>query len=165
MKTGLLIGQLDDGGNQSALIRTAEAFGINNVFAVKDRDTYIHSTVSRGSEKHVTVEEFESYSDFVFHCYDNNYSIVSIENTPDAEPIERKVDYPTNPIFVVGNESEGVPEGVMRHTDTVVKISQSPNSYIRCLNTTVSGSIVMHDWYDSMMSEDKTQKYEIEAGD
>ena len=161
MKAGILIGQLSDTRNESALIRSAEGFGINQIFIAGNEKTRLSNTVTRGAHKHMSVHRFNSYKEFCGFAKDHNYSIVSIENTPNSEPIEEGVKYPVNPIFVVGNEGKGVPEDVIEYSDKIVKISQSPNSYIRCLNATVSGSIVIHDWYEQRYNRDKTQKYDL----
>jgi len=60
-------------------------------------------------------------------------------------------DWPTNPIFVVGNESEAIPHDVRAHSTTMVEIPLSTHGYVRCLNTAVAGAIVMEQWHESLL--------------
>lgn len=160
MKAGILIGHLKNTRNESAIIRTAEAFGINHVFCVGTHKTDISNTVARGCQKHVSFHHLDSYEDLVWFADSHNYNLVVIENTPDSQCIENGADYPANPIFITGHESKGIPGGLVENADRVVKIDQSPNSYIRCLNTATACEIVMHDWYNERYNRDKTQEYE-----
>lgn len=157
MKPGILIGQLSDTRNEAALIRTAEALGVGQVHLVEEAETHISTSVTRGADQHVSIHHHDTYRDFVGKARDNNQHVVAIENSPGAVPVEGDVDYPVNPIFVTGNEGQGVPAQVMDGADLVVKITQSPNGYIRCLNTTVSGSIVIHDWFATRLNRDHRQ--------
>lgn len=157
MKTGILIGHLNNKRNESALIRSAEVFGVNQIHVVNGAASRISSTVACGADRHVFVHHHDTLQQFVCRARDTNHNIVAVENAPGATPLESEPDYPVNPIFVVGNEGRGVPEQVMDAADMVVTITQSPNSYVRCLNTTVAGSVVMHDWFASRLSRDKRQ--------
>lgn len=146
MKAGILLGQLDNAGNEASLIRTAEAFGINHVHLCGEKPP---EGPSCGAENHVTFTRHDDYQAFCGYAKDNNYSIVAIENKPAATPVD-SVEYPVNPIFVVGHEKLGVPETVMVHAGTVVDIPQSPNSYVQCLNASVAGSMVIQDWFSKL---------------
>jgi tRNA G18 (ribose-2'-O)-methylase SpoU len=157
MKAGILIGQLSDTRNESALIRTAEAFGINQVHAVNVSDGDISGSVARGAEGHVSIHHYDDYREFIARADRHNLSVVAVENAPGSVPIEEPIDYPANPVFVTGNEGAGCPKPIVESADVTVHITQSVNSYMRCLNTTVAGSLVMHDWFEHRYHRDKQQ--------
>lgn len=48
MKTGILIGHMKDENNESAMVRSAEAFGINEVHIVGESKNYIESGIPAG---------------------------------------------------------------------------------------------------------------------
>lgn len=144
MKAGILIGHITSQANEGIMIRIAEAFGINNVFVVGKKKNY---GISQGGEKHVTFHYFKNYKDFIKYCRKNNHTIICLENdiegTKEISNIEK---YTVNPIFVTGNERKGVPDVLLKNSNLNVHIQQGMG-YVRCLNTCVACSIVMHDWF------------------
>ena len=145
MKAGILIGHMKE-PNESCLIRTAEAFGISLVFVVDKHRRESEYRISQGAVKHVTFLEFSTYSGLLDYITRNNHSIVCIENMSHATEISKIQKYPVNPIFVTGNESQGVPNILLDHASLIVQIEQGIG-YMPCLNTSIAASIVIHDFY------------------
>lgn len=150
MKAGIIIGHLNNKGNEAALLRTAEAFGINHVFVLGEPEpTY---AISQGADNHMTFWDYEDAGTLIGDLRRRNCLIVAVENAEGAVPVGhgrlgRTTRYPTNPVFIVGEEGQGVPPAFVDAAEQVRIIEQSPNGYVTCLNTTVAGSIVIHDWY------------------
>ena len=158
MKAGIILGHHNYPSNESSMIRSAEAFGINHAFIVGERrDNY---RIAQGADDHITFISFDTDDELINYLAKSDHSIVAIENCERSVPIEEKEEYPVNPVFISGNEGYGVPENFIDAADDVVKITQSVNSYIRCLNTTISASIVMHDWFETRYNRDKLQYYD-----
>jgi len=152
MKAGILIGHLKHKGNEGGLIRTAEAFGFNSIFVIgKKEKTY---NTAQGSDRHCIYYEFKDYDEFIEYCYKNNHSIICIENVNYAQSLESIKKYPINPVFIIGNEKFGVPNELLKDAKLVIKIPQA-NSYTNCLNTTISGAIVMYNFYEKIMNKKK----------
>lgn len=162
MKAGLCIGQLSDRGNEAALVRTAEAFGISQVHIVGGGKRSIESSVARGAEKHVSTHHYDDYLDLVRRARGHNQSIVGVEYSPDSVGVSELEKWPTNPIFVTGNEARGIPKTIAEHADETVHIEQAPTGYMRCLNTTVAGSIVIQNWFADITDRDTTQAEFVE---
>lgn len=157
MRSGILIGHLGNPRNESALIRTAESFGLNQIHIVQGSESQIVSEVSLGGEKHMAVHHYESYEDFVNTIKSRNQSIVCVEYSDESDSIHKKsFEYPTNPVFVTGNESMGAPKTVIDNADKTVHIPMSGNT--RCLNTTVAGSIVLNDWFERRRKQNREQE-------
>lgn len=130
--------------NEGALLRSAEAFGLNLIITVgKHR---VRTKTSVGADKHLIFKHLETYQDLIRYIRKNNHTLVCIENIDKATYISEIPKYPRNPIFVVGNEKYGVPPDLIDAADLIVQIRQGPN-YIRCLNAAVSAGIVFHDYY------------------
>ena len=144
MKAGILIGHMNHKGNEASLIRTAEAFGINHIFVIGKREKEYNN--AQGGDQHVTFFELKTLREFVKTTRKYNFKMVCIENISESIPITEVEKYPTNPIFITGNEGSGVPKELLDQCEITVKIEQAP-SYVRCLNTTIAASIVIHDWF------------------
>lgn len=146
MKAGILIGHLNDHGNEGNIIRTTEAFGLNNIFVLGKRKP-VYGT-SQGADRHVNFYEFSSEEEVIDYCIKNNHHIVCIENITSAIEIgnltkpDRNI-WPQNPIFITGNEARGVPESFLKVSDLTIKIDQG-FGYVNCLNTAVALAIVIH---------------------
>ncbi len=143
MKAGIIIGHLNNKGNEGALIRTAEAFGINNIFVIgkKQKEYY----TSEGCDRHVNFFIFEKEKDLLNHILKENLHLVCIENINDAKEISEVEKYPANPVFITGNEKLGVSKEFLECASLIVKIQQG-NGYANCLNTGTAGGIIMHDF-------------------
>lgn len=159
MKAGIIIGHLNNKGNEAALLRSAEAFGINHVHVLGERE--FSYDISQGADNHMTFFEYEDEREMVGSLWAKNCNIVAIENTENAEEVYSGKRYPTNPVFVVGEEGQGVPTEFLEAASQVRIIPQSPNGYVTCLNTTVAGSIVLSDWYNDC--RDRTESH-LEEG-
>ena len=151
MKAGILLGQLKNRGNEGALIRTAEVFGLNHVFVLGKKESY---GASQGTEKHMTYLEFKNEEEFIDYCLSNHHSIVCIENINGAKELDEIDKYPANPIFVTGNENTGIPKKILKFAKLCVKIEQG-FGYGNCLNTSIAASIVIHDFFQKMKSKRK----------
>lgn len=150
MKTGIILGHLKHAINEGAIIRTAEAFGISNVFYVRKPLL----TGAQGSENHMLFHKFDDYNVMLNYLYNNYFNVVCIENNFDAIPLY-KMKYPINPVFISGNENTGIPKEINGFAADFVKIEQAP-TYMKCLNTSVAMGIVLNDFYTKMRF-----KYEV----
>lgn len=145
MKAGIVIGHLNNAGNEAALLRTAEAFGINHVHVLGTRRA--DYSISQGADQHMTFVEHANPDELLGWIRANNCELVAVENAAGAIPVGAADRYPANPVFVIGEEGQGVPARFIEKATQVRIIEQSPNGYTTCLNTTVAGSIVIHDWH------------------
>jgi len=153
MKPTILLGHLTDKRNEGAIIRTAEAFGINAILILGDRKPW---KTAQGAENHMIYCECKDIKKVLNVIQEDNLKIVCIENTKEAVSLNEAV-YPANPIFVTGNESLGVPKDFLDNAALVVKIPQAELSYTRCLNTSNAMAIVLYDWFHK---ERVKRKYE-----
>jgi tRNA G18 (ribose-2'-O)-methylase SpoU len=161
MKAAIVIGHLNNHGNEGTLIRTAEAFGINHVFVIGKREKEYGT--SQGADQHVTFTEFETIDDLIEYCKTNNHHLVCAENIQNSieigELTPEKKTWPVNPVFVTGNEANGVPEAIIKQSDLVVRIDHG-FGYVNCLNTSVALSIIIHAFYQY-----RKKRREIKWGD
>lgn len=162
MKAGLCLGQLGDARNEAALVRSAEAFGLSEVHVVDGSAHSFESSITRGADRHVSIHTHDSYRDLVRYATAHNHSIVGIEKTDRSVPLTPDTEWPVNPIFVTGHESNGLPKAIVQSADLLVHIEQAPTGYMRCLNTTVAGSIAIQQWFQSQLDRDESQSTFLE---
>lgn len=143
MKPGVYIGNLKNPSNRGTCIRTGESFGINLFLTNDDTTDYRYS---QGTSNHVIFLKFSTEKEVIDYCNKNHHKIVCIENTPDALDMQ-DVNYPSNPLFITGNENEGVSKEFLKSARMVIKIPQA-DTYCRCLNTGVACSIILQDWFN-----------------
>jgi len=141
MKAGILIGHLNNKGNEGAIIRTAETFGISNVFVLGKKQSVYKS--AEGCDRHVNFFEFDDINKLIGHLKFKGHSIVCIENLNGAQEICKLKKYPSNPVFITGNENTGIPKELLDNSNITIKIEQGMG-YSNCLNTHASMAIVLH---------------------
>lgn len=78
---------------------------------------------SRGTHSLVPWRWFEDAVSAV-ELTSENRMIVSVENHPDAVPLHL-AGFPLNSAFILGNEADGVSEGVLKMSDMKVVVPQS----------------------------------------
>lgn len=144
MKAGILIGHLSNKGNEGAIIRTAETFGLNGVFIIGKKEKEYNS--AEGCEKHMHFFEFKNVEEFLRYVVGHNHKLVCIENINKAIDINEIKHYPVNPIFITGNEKKGIPEKLLKNASMIIKIPQGMG-YGSCLNTGTACGIVIHDFF------------------
>ncbi len=91
---------------------------------------------------------FFNYStpgEFIDYCRENNWTIVSAELTEGAVDFHTvKFDKNKKYMFVVGNESDGVPVDIVATSDIVTYIPMPGFGF--CLNTSQTGNIIFYEY-------------------
>jgi tRNA G18 (ribose-2'-O)-methylase SpoU len=142
MKTGVILGHLKFNINEGTILRTAEAFGISNIFLLGK----ISFTGSQGADRHLLFHKFKELNPMLDYLYENSFNVVCIED--DGDSIDyTSAKYPKNPVFVSGHENLGIPEDIKNFSSLKIKIEQD-NTYVKCLNTSVAMGIILSDFYN-----------------
>ena len=142
MKAAVVVGHLKNETNEGTLLRSAEAFGINQYIRIRK----IKKTGSQGAERHMILKTIKDWEELIEYARTHNHTIVTVENTSDATYIDEVKRYPKNPIFVFGHEANGVPKIVLDNARMVIQIRQG-NGYIPCLNVSVCAGIIFYDFF------------------
>jgi len=131
--------------NFGALLRTAEAVGVDGVVIPEHRQAGVTAEVRKASAGAVDFLKVARVTNLARTINDLKHAgiwIVGIEDTPDAR-IYSEGDYTVPTAFVVGSELEGLRRLTRERCDYVVKIpmwGQMPS-----LNVSVAGSIVLYE--------------------
>ena len=129
--------------NTSAIIRSCDVFGVQEVHVVEDRFAKrLDKNIAMGAEKWVDVYPYKNTSDCLKKLKSEGYQIIATtphnDSTllPDFFPLEKSA------IFF-GTEKEGLSNAVMQQADGFLKIPMV--GFSESLNVSVSAAIIIQD--------------------
>ena len=129
--------QINDPGNLGTIIRTAVAFNYDAVILSKSSvDLYNEKVVAASKGSIFMIDAV--YDDI--NNYTDKYQIIAsaLDDAVSLESVKKPKDF----VLVLGNESHGVSEEVLKLANTVVKIDMNDN--IDSLNVAIAGGILMN---------------------
>lgn len=110
-RTGTVIPVLEnlyDRGNISAVLRSAEAFGLYQVHMIELGDKFKESArTTAGADKWIETRHSKSTAEGVGYLKGLGYQIVATHLSADAKPIEQ-IDFTKPTALVLGNEKDGI---------------------------------------------------------
>jgi tRNA (guanosine-2'-O-)-methyltransferase len=140
--------------NFSAIVRTCDAVGINEVHAVPgDEGVSIHWKTSQGAEKWVRVRPHGSMPTACAYLRDRGFQLVAAHLDEGAEDY-REVDYTVPTALLFGTELFGVSAAGLEHSDRQVCIPMK--GMTQSLNVSVACAIVL---YEAMRQRDAADLY------
>ena len=129
--------------NFSAIVRTCDAVGINEVHAVPGKEGLaIHWKTSQGAEKWVGVHPHDSVPAACRHLKERGFQLVAAHLSDEATDY-RELDYTVPTALVVGTELFGVSEVALAFSDRQVKIPMK--GMTQSLNVSVACAIVLYE--------------------
>ncbi len=133
--------------NASAVIRTADCFGVQNTHIIENKNTYtINPLVLKGANQWVNIFKYNKENDNTLACLNklksDGYRIVA--TSPHARDIDLdELDLKAGKIaLVMGNEKEGISDLVKQHADEFVKIPMV--GFSESFNISVSSAICLN---------------------
>ena len=133
--------------NASAVIRTADIFGVQDVHTIENKYTNrVSRHVAKGSQKWITSKRYKSDGDNTKICLDNlrekGYQIIA--TTPHNDScLLQDFDVTKKSAFVFGVEAEGVSDFVKEQADGFLKIPMV--GFTESLNISVAAAIILQD--------------------
>ena len=138
----LVLDRVGDPGNVGTMLRTADAAGIGGMLLLKGSvDAYAPKTVrsSMGSLFHVPVVAGISEADFIKEAHNAGYEL--LVTCLDGADNLYQADLHGRLAFVMGNEANGVSEGLLAAADKRVYIPMAGRA--ESLNVAMAAGIVM----------------------
>ncbi|MBI2353264.1 RNA methyltransferase [Candidatus Dependentiae bacterium] len=129
---------IQDPGNMGTLIRSAAAMGLKNVFIIDGCDPYGPKVVqaTAGTIGFVAIIKIDWEAFLQQHVLFQRCALVVADGTaPENLDLSES-------IFIVGNESQGLPEFVVQNCDQRLTISMPGKT--ESLNAAVAGSIALY---------------------
>jgi tRNA (guanosine-2'-O-)-methyltransferase len=144
--------------NFSAIVRTCDAVGINEMHAVPGEEGLaIHWNTSQGAEKWVRVHAHESLHSGCRYLQERGFQIIAAHLSETATDY-RELDYTRPTALMVGTELFGVSEAALAVADQQVMIPML--GVTQSLNVSVACSIVL---YEAMRQRQAAGMYERPA--
>jgi tRNA (guanosine-2'-O-)-methyltransferase len=132
--------------NASAVLRTCDCFGIQDVHIIENRNKYeVNPDVALGSAKWLSLFRYGGAASNTKECLlslkDKGYTIVATsphkdDHTPDDIPLDRKL------ALVFGTELMGLSDDALAMADSFIRIPMF--GFTESLNVSVSAAIFIH---------------------
>jgi tRNA (guanosine-2'-O-)-methyltransferase len=137
----LIVQDVHDPHNVSACLRSAEAFGIQNIHIVTLGESYTPTSVAKGARHWLTIHKHETIEDCVDHLKEKNFAIAAgmPPHSGSYTLSELSLERPLAILF--GNEHDGVSESWQSHIDLSFTIPM--HGMVESLNISVSAAIAM----------------------
>ena len=141
----VVLDSIQDFGNTGTIIRTCQAFGIQNIISTTpDFDIYQRKTIeaSRGSAFAVRLDRFQNDVESIKYLKKKGYQIVA--TSPRGQELQSLVKLKPQPVaLVVGNESVGISPEFEKQADFLLQIPMYHT--IESLNVGVATGISVYE--------------------
>ncbi|CAM1368854.1 TrmH family RNA methyltransferase [Tenacibaculum xiamenense] len=133
--------------NASAVVRSCDIFGIQDVYAIENRYTNkVSRHVAKGSQKWLDIHRYKSDGDNTKQCLEDlkskGYQIIGTTPHNDSCYLP-DFDISKKSAFVFGVEKEGISDYVKEHADGFLKIPMV--GFTESLNISVAAAIILQD--------------------
>lgn len=129
--------------NTSAIIRSCDVFGVQEVHVVEDRFAKrLDKNIAMGAEKWVDVYRYQSTADCIANLKQKGYQIIATTPHNDSTLLPEFYPNQKSAIFF-GTEKEGLSDVVMHQADVFLKIPMV--GFSESLNVSVAAAIIIQD--------------------
>jgi len=138
--------------NTSAVIRSCEAFGIQNAHVIENRfDARLDKNIAMGAQQWVDVRRHEDTKSCISHLRDEGYSIIA--TTPhDNSCLLKDFKIKEKIALFFGTEKEGLSTDVLQEADGLLKIPMV--GFTESLNISVSAAIILQHLTGKLKQQD-----------
>lgn len=131
--------------NASAVIRTSECFGIQDVHIIENKNKWTTSRdVERGSSKWINIYRYKNQENNTLDCLlklkEKGYKLVATTPHTDVTLDTIPIDQPL--AFIFGTEKAGVSKDVLNNTDFQIKIPMY--GFTESFNISVAAAICLN---------------------
>lgn len=139
----LILDGIEDPHNLGAIMRTAEATGLDAIIMSKNGQVPLNATVAKvssGAIEHVPVCLVTNISQTILSLKKKDIWVIGTDGNTTRSYLEMPVD--RSLAIVLGNEGEGIRPLVKSHCDMLVKIPMKGK--INSLNVSVAAALMMY---------------------
>ena len=143
----LVLDCLQDPQNLGALLRTAEAVGVDGVVIARDRAASVTPAVanaSSGATEHLRIARVTNITRTLQTLKEYGVWIAGLEDAPGAQEYWNS-NLTGSIALVVGSEGQGIRRLVLQTCDVLVKLPM--RGKVTSLNAAVAGSIVLYETF------------------
>jgi tRNA (guanosine-2'-O-)-methyltransferase len=132
--------------NASAALRTCEAFGIQDIHIIEDKNKYqINPMVVKGSVKWLNLYKYNSPQpsyDAIKYLKNQGYRIIATSPCGNNSALEDFDITKGKTAVFFGNEYSGISDTVRKNSDEFITIPMF--GFVESLNISVSAAIILH---------------------
>ncbi|MEO9870915.1 TrmH family RNA methyltransferase [Ekhidna sp.] len=141
----LVFEDIDKPHNVSAVLRTAECMGIQDLHFIENKNEYsVNSHITQGATKWITMHHYGDGEDNIEDCYqslrENGYKIYATSLNETSRSIH-DLDHLEKTAIVFGTESDGITKDAGEKADGFVHIPMS--GFTESFNLSVSAAICL----------------------
>lgn len=142
---------IHDLGNVSAVMRSAEAFGLQELHFVENQPKYkISQRTSKGTDKWLNVVRWKESLACANDLKARGYQIVATHLDDTAVPIS-EVDFSKKTAIVLGNEKDGVSKEILEMSD--VRCIIPMQGFAESFNISVAAALSFYHIYQDRMKK------------
>jgi tRNA (guanosine-2'-O-)-methyltransferase len=128
--------------NASAVIRSADIFGIQEVHVIERRfGKRLDKKIALGAQKWTDIHRYKTTEECLRTLKKQNYTLVATTPGKDALPID-KLTISGKTAFLFGAEKEGLSDAALDQADQLVHIPMV--GFTKSLNVSVAAAIILH---------------------
>ena len=138
----LILDEIEDPHNFGAILRSADAFGVDGVIIKSNNQVPLNWTVAKvstGASEYVKVAQVSNLNNVLRTLKDRGYWIYAADGSGSQN--YHKVDYRGCVALIVGSEGRGISQLVMKNSDFIIKIPMT--GHVNSLNVSVSTGILL----------------------
>jgi tRNA (guanosine-2'-O-)-methyltransferase len=136
----LLLDELSDPHNRAAIVRSCDAFGVQQLHSVQSGKPFeVHHGVAAGTERWVDVNMHPAPLAAVEHLRRRGYEL--IQTHPAGELVPQDLAGLPRIALILGNEHRGIDEVFSRASTRSVRIPMT--GFVESLNVSVSAAILL----------------------
>lgn len=140
----IMLDGLEDPHNLGAILRTADATGMEGIIIPKNRSVSLNSTVAKvstGAIEYVDVVQVTNLVNALKTLKENGYWVIGLEMEGS---VDYKIqDYTGKKVIIIGSEGRGISRLVKTECDFMVNIPMV--GHVTSLNASVSASIIFYE--------------------
>ncbi len=146
--------------NASAVLRTCECFGVQDIHIVEERNTYdVNRYVTRGSAKWISLHKYDHPNQpNIEACFQQlkaqGYQIVA--TSPRGKKTIHDIDVNKKTAIVFGTEEDGISEYVQDNADELIQIPMY--GFTESFNISVAAAIILDTFVTEMRKENVNWK-------
>jgi len=142
----VVLEDIHDPHNAAAILRTCDAFGIQNVWFVFEQEKpynpkKVGKASSSSANKWLSIQTFNSVSACIAALVQNRYTIIVSAISPQAIPLDTARFTEKKTALIVGNEHRGISEEMLAKADRVIQIPM--RGFVQSLNVSVATAILL----------------------
>ena len=159
----VMLDNLHSSQNLSAIIRSADAVGVLDIYYVtkEDASLRIHKTITQGA--HRWTHRHRMHDDhkvsFIKEKKTQGFQVV-VTHLEEQAVSFREVDYTKPTLLVMGNEKEGVSSEIVKLADEIIIIPMQ--GMVQSLNVSVATGLIL---YEAQRQREEAGRYDTSALD